>query len=312
MILLGAPTVRIGYLNILDHLITVSVGENANGSPLERQPCDVQTIELNNWVAMKNALCDGCIHGGFLPLPEAMSLFSSGLAIKIVLLDCRPGTLFLSNNSAGIKKINDFRGKTVLISSLLSVYNILLYRLMNSAGLTTGFQGRGLADVYIEIVPPFMIPEMIRCDIDGDIAGCMVEEPFASTLIHEGYGKKVCLSKKLWQDHPHTALVIRQEVINNNRLAVSSLVRCLVESNRYVYNGSPDLGHLLEKFFGKKDQIIKELSLSSLQKQPLSLIPDIKFLEIINDFMVREMGLLDAITDMSALVDLQFVLETGA
>ncbi len=332
----GMSDFSIGYLKILDHLLIGSVGEKSTLPSSERLHHDVETVALNSWAGMKEAFCEGHIQGGFLPLPEAMSLFNSGLDIKILLFDCCPGTMVVSNKAAGIVKLNDFKGKTVLISNLLSVHYLLFYKLMRSAGLSTGIEHNAQTynfiennappDVFIEIVPPFMIPEMISCDINGDIGGCMVEEPFASRIIYEGYGKKVCSSGMLWPDHPHTALVMRDEMIQNDRPSVFALVRQIVESNQSIYRNSPDLHIFLKKVFGSEDQkifdmenqsmsdreMIEKTCLSSLPVKPFSLMPDINFLEIINDFMVNEMGLLNSIIHMNDFVDLQFALEAEA
>lgn len=305
-------SIRIGYLKILDHLLMGFAVENTSGLSLERTHHDVETVVFNSWSAMKEALCNRHIHGGFIPLPEAMELFNSGLDIKILLFDCRPGTTIVSNRAADVAKLSDFKGKTVLLSSLLSVHHLLFYRLMDSAGLRAGIENDSPADVFIEIVPPFMIPEMISCDLEGDIGGCIVEEPFASRIIHEGYGKKVCLSRMLWPDHPHTALVMHDKVIQDSPSSVSNLVQQMVLANQSVYRESSDLYLFSEKIFGRKNRIMEKVCMTHLQAEPLTLMPDIKLLEIINDFMVTEMGMLNTVIHMDEFVDLQFALEAGA
>ncbi|SLM27662.1 putative ABC-type nitrate/sulfonate/bicarbonate transport systems, periplasmic binding component [Desulfamplus magnetovallimortis] len=308
----GISDIKIGYLEILDHLV-VEIGRAGNKqSESGACPDGVDTVIMGSWAALTHALCEGDIQGAFIPLPEAMSLFSNGLDIKILLLDCRPGTFVVANRAAGVARLSDFKGKSVLLPGILSVYYLLFHRLMGSAGLRTGIENQATCDVFIEVVPSFMIPEMISCDIDGDIAGCMVEEPFASRIIYEGYGKKICHSRSLWPDHPHTALVMHDHVIDNHRSSVLEFVRWIAESNSAVYRQSPDLKFYLENMPDQKRSMMEKISTSAFSSKPFSLVPDIHLLEIINDFMVKEMGLLNSIIRMDDFVDIQFAVEAGA
>ncbi|MBF0200273.1 MAG: ABC transporter substrate-binding protein [Desulfamplus sp.] len=286
--------IKIGYLKILDHLMMGLGCVSGHNHPfsMETWPRGIEAVPFNSWTGMENAIYDGSIHGGFLPLPQAMEMFISGFSIKLILFDSRPGTMVVSNKASGTVRPLDFKGKTVLISSLLSVYHLLVYRFMGLAGLKTGIENRGPADVFIEVAPPFMIPEMLGCDLDGDIGGCMVEEPFASRIIRGGYGNKMCLSSMLWPDHPHTALIMGDDVIKNNVSLIKELVAWLVVSSRIMFKNSPGLKR------GRQKEI--------------SLRPDMKILGTINDLMVTEMGMLETRIPMDEFVDLQFALDAGA
>ncbi|MBF0469172.1 MAG: ABC transporter substrate-binding protein [Desulfamplus sp.] len=323
------PVIRIGHLRILDHLLLGLAGDASNApmlnisgklslslsdeQTLQQTDCPIDAVPMGSWNQIRQSFCDGDLHGAFLPVPEAIRLFSSGMDIKILLYDGRPGAAVVGSKAASVDKIFDLKGKTVLISSYYSVHHLLFYRLMASAGLKPGLENDTDADVYIEIVPPFIVPEMLHHDESCDIGGCFIEEPFGSLSIGSGWGRKLCSSSGLWPDHPSSVLVMHDYVIRDFSSHVMDIIRLLVAANRLVYRGSDELYRLsLVHFFSEKRQVVEQILSSSLPVRPVALMPDVQSLEIINRFMVKNMGIMKNIINIADLVDTSFALETGA
>ncbi|MBF0258837.1 MAG: ABC transporter substrate-binding protein [Desulfamplus sp.] len=331
------PAVRIGHLRILDHLMLGFAGDasgdqrlnisndalpdpsgdspffSSDSQMLKQTAYPVEAVSMGSWHQISKSFCDGDLHGAFIPVPEAMHLFDLGMEIKILLYDGRPGASVVGSRAALVDKILDFKGKTVLLSNYLSVHHLLFYQLMASAGLKAGLENDPDADVYIEIVPPFIVPEMLLHDKSCDIGGCFIEEPFGSFSIDSGWGNRLCTSSGLWPDHPGSVLVMHDYVIKDYRSHLMGMIHLLVASNRFVYRGSADLYRSCAlHFFSHERQVIDQMLSSCLPDRPHSLMPNIKSLEIINKFMVRDMGIMENIINIDGLVDTSFALEAGA
>lgn len=299
--------IRIGHLRILDHMV---LGSTNYGTGIVQTDYPMTAVPMGSWHQIHQSFCDGDLHGAFMPVPEAMSLFDSGMDIKILLFDGRSGASVIGSRLSGVNKLSDFRGKTVLISNYMSVHHLLFYRLMASAGLKAGVENDSGADVYIEIVPPFIAPEMLLYDDTGDIGGCFIEEPFGSMVIQKGAGKRLFASARLWPEHPGSVLVMHDYVIQDYRLHLLNVIGLIVATNRLIYKNSNDLKYLSSQYFCDQDREVIDLCFSScLPESPLSLIPNIKYLEIINQFMVTDMGIMDNIINIGDLVDTSFAFE---
>ncbi|MBF0572887.1 MAG: ABC transporter substrate-binding protein [Desulfamplus sp.] len=291
---------------------------NGSGAALLKHTDHLMTaVSFGSWSQIKEAFCNGDLHGAFLPLPEAMALFDSGMEIKLVLFDSRPGAYIIGNKSAGINKLTDLKGKTVLISNYLSVHNLLFYQLMTSARLKAGLENDSDPDVYIEIVPPFIVPEMLNNDESNEIGGVFIEEPFGSMVIKNNWGKVILPSSRIWTSHPGSVLIIHDYVIKDYRRHLMDIIHLMVASSHFIYKDSEDLYRLSREFFDKfrrfQDREILEFMFSSfLPNEPNSLMPDIKSLEVINRFMVNDMGIMKNIIYMDNFVDRSFALEAGA
>ncbi len=323
---------RIGHLKIVDHLILGFAYDGSGQALLKHTGHLMEAVPMGSWGQIKKAFCDGDLHGAFIPLPEAIALFESGMELKVLLYDCRCGASLIGNSLTNIEKLRDFKGKRVLISNYLSVHHLLFYRLMASVGLRAGLENSSHTDVYIEIVPPFIVPEMLRYDNAGEIAGCFIEDPFGSMVITDGLGKLLLSSLQLWSNHPCSVLVFHDYVIKDYRRHLMDIIHLIVATSHFICKNSYDLNRLSCNFFDKdiklqksqsentslKDRVLNNkflsdfIFLSFLPNRANSLMPDIKSIETINRFMVKEMGIIKNLINVGELVDISFALEAGA
>lgn len=304
--------IRIGHLRIFDHLM-LGFAYNSNGAALlKHTDHPMMPVPMNSWNHIKNAFLEGDLHGAFIPLPEAMNMFDRGMELKVLLSDCRLGAYIVGNISADVNKLNDFKGKTILISNYLSVHHLLLYRLLASAGLKAGLENESSADVYIETAPPFIVSEMLKNDDASSIGGCFIEEPFGSDLIKQGLGKIICPSVRLWPSHPASVLIVHDYVIEDHRTHLMDIIHFIVASSRFVSKESDDLHKLCDNFFPKELRFNDIITSALMPAEPNSLMPHIQSFETINKFMVNEMRVMSSIIDIPNFVDSSFAIEAGA
>ena len=148
------PTIRVGHLRITDHLILGMTKDKLEKGEESFKYLNLETVPMVGWNQIGAGLKDNTIDAAFILAPYAMELFHTGLKIKLVLLGHKTGSVIIKNKAANIQKIEDFKGKTVLIPYHLSVHHLIFDRLLREKGLTVG-PGK---DVVLEVEAPTNIP----------------------------------------------------------------------------------------------------------------------------------------------------------
>lgn len=307
------PVIKIGHLKISDHLILGITADKISKGEETLTHCSLETVLMHGWNQVADALTEGSIQGAFILAPTAMDLFKSGVDIKLVLFTHRSGSILIKNKSANINKMDDFKGKIVLIPYQLSVHNMLFHKLLAEMGLKPGTTKDPEADVFLEVMAPTMMPEAIQYDEEGEIGGFIVAEPIGSQAIAGGYGEQVCLSKDLWPGHPCCVFVVRNEIIKNHPDAIQELTSSLVQSGFYTDENPEQAATIGAVFLDQDEAVIKSvLSEPSDRITTSELFPRIKDLNVIQTYMQNEMKIMTSTIDLNEFVDTRFAEAAGA
>ncbi len=315
-------SIRIGHLKIIDHLILGIADLQLKSNEITLTHSNIEAFPMNSW----NQVCDGLINkdidGAFITVPMAMNLFAEGLDIKILMFAHRSGSVIVKNKAANIQNISDFKGRTVLIPSELSIQNMLLDKLFSSAGLKFGAHDDEEADVKREIANPFLMAEMLMNDEDGDIAGFGVEEPFGSCAIDKKIAAKICASDSLWKDHPCCVFVLSSSFIDKYPESVDEIVSTFAKTGQTIeqaivqtiaqtgeeLNKGEKIISMAQQFLDQKKQIIQDILLKTdIHFNPSLLIPDIEILDIIQNYMTDSMHVLKSKIDINLFVDSSYI-----
>ncbi len=294
--------IRIGCLRIAEHFIAGLVQERLKTNKMH-------LVIMNAYEQFADLLFQGKIHGALLPLPFAMELFKKGLKIKLILFVNRGGGSFLKKTAANIKHIKGFKHKTILTPCLLSVQNMLLHKMFFSAGLNLGKTQDARADVFIEIVPSNIIPEIIDNDSDNDIGGFVASEPYRTLSLETGQYKEICNFKALWKDHPDSVFVLKESIIQEKSEDVQAIVNLFIESGQMIYQGDNNsIAPYGETFFIQQHKIIDTL-LPDIVKmfKPEDLKPEYKMLSMIQDYMVDHAGFMTDKKEIKEFFDISFI-----
>jgi NitT/TauT family transport system substrate-binding protein len=306
----NAPCIRIGHLKIVDHLIIGITSLCIKNDAGHLFAGTFESLPMNSWEQLTDSLGSGETDGAFMPAPLAMDLFSRGMDIKILMFTHRSGSLIVKKNGAGIRKISDFKGRVILVSSAFSIQTMLLHRLMSSAGLTFGAHDDADADVSFEVVSPGVMADMLIHDQDNDIAGFAVSDPFAGMAVSSGIAQKVCASDDLWKNHPGCVFVLNNAVIKNHPETVKELMDLFVKTAGRI---EPDMdddtlltqaGDFLNLDRPGTGQVLSGSRVSFL---PELLMPDIELLKIIQNYMTGTMKVLHHKFNITDLVDDSFI-----
>ena len=303
------PVIKIGHLNITDHLILGITKYKIQKNAETFQHSTIEPISMTGWDYIGDALKKGEINGAFMLAPYAMELFHSGEKIKLVLIGHKNGSVIIKNKKLNIQKVEDFKGKTVLIPFHLSIHMMLFDKMLKDKGLETG-PGK---DVVFEVAAPPQIPEYMAMDEDGDIGGFIVAEPFGSQVIKQGYGEEFALSKDLWPDHPCCVLVLKDEIINKYPEAVQELCNSLVKSGLLI-NQKPDVASKIGAVFLNQDIDIIEKVLTQPKDRlkTTELLPILKDLDRIQTYLTEKKSAMSGKIDIEKFIDMRFAKTAGA
>lgn len=312
------PAITLGHLGIIDHLLLGIAEQQLIDGSVSLDHSSLFARQLQSWSQIMDALRENLIDGAFLPAPIAMDLTGSGLKLKLLMFVHRSGSVLVKNTRIKSEKLSAFKGKTVLVPHTLTIQNMLLHRLLSSARLRYAGDPFSDSDVKAESVHPFLMDEMLACDRDSDIAGFIVAEPYAGMAVLEGHASRVCTTHSLWKEHPCCVFVIRQAIMEEHPGSLQEIVSLFHRIAADINSGNmPDFIEISDSFLfqdgGPEAHFTEKLiSESCISFAPELLVPDIRALKMIQEYMADTMGVLKTKTDLNQLVDPSFILNAAA
>lgn len=186
-----------------------------------------ESRKFTDFATLKEALIARRIQASFILAPMAMQLAADGVPIKVVYLGHRDGTAMIVGTDSDIEDFGDLAGKTLAIPNRFSNQNILVHRLMREWDMPEG-------SIDLREVPPPEHPSALR---SGSIDGYIVGEPFAAQAEMDGYGRVLYHTKDIWPDFISCVLVVREELIDDERPLVQELVDGIAKSGKWIDEG---------------------------------------------------------------------------
>ena len=180
--------------------------------------------KFTDWPTVKEALIAKEIGGVFILAPMAMQLVADGIPIKVVYLGHRDGTALVVGKDSNIHEFSDLAGKVVAIPSRYANQNVLMHRMMREWGMEPG-------SIELRELPPPEHPIALQ---SGSIDGYIVGEPFAAKAEIDGYGRVLYQTKDIWKDFISCVLVVRDDLIENERDLVQELVSGIAKSGMWL------------------------------------------------------------------------------
>lgn len=307
----NTPEIRIGYLNITDHLIMETTRYRHDRGQFVLKNAVLNAQLMVSFHQVLDALIENRIDGGFVPLPAALDLFGRGMEIRLLMFAHRSGSVMVQ--SRAVKKLSDFRGRSMLVPHFLSMQTMLSHKLFSAAGLRLGIGSDPETDVAVETVPPFLMPDMLANDREGDIGGYFVPEPFGTRSVMNDCGTILCPSDHLFKLHPCSVLVMADAFVSTYPEAVRELMEQLYESadilDRQDFDSLDDM--LLNFFRLETDAILRFLADSSIRFTPSLLVPDPTVINIVQQYMSRNLNALPQTIDIDSMIARSFVAPAG-
>jgi NitT/TauT family transport system substrate-binding protein len=296
--------IRIGHLNITDHLILGITKDRMDNQVESFQYLDLETVPMMGWPELMTKLESDELDGAFILAPSAMDLYKSGLPLRLVLLGHKTGSIFIKRSGAGIEKIEDFKGQTIIIPFQLSVHHMLVHQMLTEAGLTPG------KDVMFETLAPSQMPEALEYGEEDGLGGFIVAEPFGSVSLKAGHGEVFSLSKDLWPKHPCCVFVVKDKIIDNHPDALQELVNSLVKSGSLSDTDVDAAASIGAKFLNQDEGLIKSILTEPSDRiitNDLMPVPD--DFDKMQNYMTEKMGVLKDKIDLDTFIDTRFAKE---
>lgn len=180
--------------------------------------------KFTDWATVKEALIARRIDAVFILAPMAMQLRADGVPVKVVYLGHRDGTALVVGKDAPIEDFGDLAGKRIAIPSRFANQNILMHRMMRQWGMEPD------AIELLEVPPPEHPSALESGSIDGYIVG----EPFAALAEMSGVGRVLYQTKDIWPNFISCVLVVREELIEEDRELVQELVDGIAKSGKWL------------------------------------------------------------------------------
>ena len=180
--------------------------------------------KFTDWPTVKEALIAKDIGGVFILAPMAMQLVADGIPIKVVYLGHRDGTAIIVGKDSDIHDFGDLAGKTVAIPSRYANQNVLMHRMMREWDMDPD-------SIELRELPPPEHPVALQ---SGSIDAYIVGEPFAAKAEVDGFGRVLYHTKDIWEDFISCVLVVRDDLIEDDRELVQELVSGIAKSGMWL------------------------------------------------------------------------------
>jgi len=271
------------------------VTEHGDGGALFRSQ------KFTDWATLKEAFIARRIEAAFILAPMAMQLRADGVPIKVVYLGHRDGTAIIVGTDSDIHDFGDLRDKVVAIPSRFANQNILMHRMMREWGMPPDA-------IDLREVPPPEHPSALR---SGSIDAYIVGEPFAAQAEMDGYGRVLYHTKDIWKDFISCVLVVREELIDEDRAIVQELVDGIAKSGKWLDEGLDhrmDAAQIAARHYYFQDPELLEFVLS----KPADRVKYTHLAPLREDFdeimeLAHEIGVLSRRVPFEEYVDDSFV-----
>jgi NitT/TauT family transport system substrate-binding protein len=183
--------------------------------------------KFTDFASVKESLVARETDAVFILVPMAMRLRQDGVPVKVVYLGHRDGTALIVDAKSDVRSVRDLAGKVCAIPSRFANQNLLMHRLMKDHGMAPG-------SIEMREVPPPEHPSALR---SGSVDAYIVGEPFAAQAEVGGYGRVLYHTKDIWPEFISCVLVVREELIQEDRAIVQELVDGIAKSGKWLDEG---------------------------------------------------------------------------
>ncbi|MGE7842114.1 ABC transporter substrate-binding protein [Lysinibacillus sp. NPDC093712] len=261
--------VKIGYLPIT-HAAPLYMQTDK-----EYEGYAIELVKFGSWPELMDALNTGKIDGASVLIQLAMKAKEQGIDLKAVALGHRDGNVLVA--APTIENVEDLKGQSFAIPNKYSTHNILLYRMLQNAGLN-------YEDVNVVELPPAEMPAALA---EGRIAGYVVAEPFGAISVALKKGKVLFQSEEIWPDSIDCGLVLRHDFIEKNKNIAKQFVKDYAAAGELM-NAEGDHAHDVVAKYIKVDKDVLDLSLNWISYHNLKI--EAGAYAILRDSLI-EMGL---------------------
>lgn len=284
----------VGYLPVTCHLTcpvtdfaskTTATSTNFNSRVFSDFPTVVSALEAKQ------------VQATFMIVPLAMKLREQGVPVKICYLGHRDGSEIVVGKNSSIRSLLDLKGKKVAVPSLFSNQHFVIHKLMSDYGMKAD-------DISFVVLPP---PDMPTSLAAGAIDGYFVGEPFCAKAELDGIGRVLYYARDIWPNFISCALVVHEDLINDNPDVVKDLVRGIAESGAWAETHREEAAKLAAPYFRQNEEVLRfVLTADPHRVSYVNLTPSEQELQSIQNMGIA-LGMLTKPISMKDLIDARFL-----
>lgn len=284
----------VGFLPVTCHLTcpvtdfaskTTATNTNFNSRVFTDFPTVVSALEAKQ------------VQATFMIVPLAMKLREQGVPVKICYLGHRDGSEIIVGKNSRIRSLSDLKGKKVAVPSLFSNQHFVINKLMADYQMKP-------EDITFVVLPP---PDMPTSLAAGAIDGYFVGEPFCAKAELDGIGRVLYYARDIWPNFISCALVVHEDLINENPDVVKDLVRGIAQSGAWAETHREEAAKLVSPYFRQDEKVLNFVLTSDPKRVSyVNLTPTDEDLQLIED-MGLNMGMLKKRISMDELIDRRFL-----
>lgn len=235
--------VKIGYLPITD--ATPLLVAHAR-KLFEAEGLRTEAPRLfRSWAQIVEAFVAGQVNVIHLLSPTTLWVrYGTRFPAKVVAWNHMNGSALTVAND--INSVAELGGKTVAVPFWYSIHNILLQKLLTSAGLTPVTRARGSAvaanEVNLVVLPP---AEMVSALAGKGIAGFIVADPFNAAAEINKVGKVLRFSGDVWKDHACCVTFLAERDIAERPQWAQRVTNAIVRAQLWTRSNQLDAAKLL-------------------------------------------------------------------
>ncbi|MBW7892828.1 MAG: ABC transporter substrate-binding protein [Chitinophagaceae bacterium] len=284
----------VGYLPVTCHL-TCPVTDFA--SKTTQTNTNFNSRIFSDFPTVASALQAKQIQATFMVAPLAMKLREQGVPVKICYLGHRDGSEMIVDKKSKIRSLKDLKGKKVAIPSLYSNQHFLVHKLMEDYGMNDD-------DIEFIVLPP---PDMPTSLAAGAIDAFFVGEPFCAKAEMDGVGRVLFYARDIWPKFVSCALVVHEDLIQQNPDVVGDLVRGIAESGAWAETHREEAAKLAAPYFRQDEKVLRYVLTSNPKRVSyVSLTPTDEDLQQIQDQGIK-LKLLSQRIPISKMVNRDFI-----
>lgn len=249
---------------------------------------------------IKEALISNKMQAAFMVAPMAIALRAQGVPVKIVYLGHRYGSAVVVRKDGPIKTFPDMKGRLIAIPSRFSDERLIVFRALKHFNMKP-------SDLkMVEMAPPDVAGALAASAIDAFSMG----EPYPSQAEMGGFGRVLFHAREFWPDYISCVLVVRQDMIDNRRDAVQTLVDGIARSGLWLEKGRPyreNAAEFVGRYYFNQNPALLRWALTNPQDRVMytPLSPRKPDFDLIRDLMI-ETGVLDRKIEFDEYVDTSF------
>lgn len=217
----------IGYLPITD--ASPLLVAHANGALTNAGFDSSATVLFRSWADLVEAFQSGAVDAVHMLMPLAIQLrFGAQIPLKVVAWNHTNGSALTASERIG--SVADLAGETVAIPFWWSIHNVVVQKLLRTAGIEPVLQGnpsKSERTTKLIVLPP---SEMVPALASDSIAAFIVADPFNALAETSGTGRILRFTGDVWRDHACCVTVVSEDFVDQTPAAAQGLVNALASA----------------------------------------------------------------------------------